>query len=43
MSLRPSVGRTTEVKKGKINHKSLSDLLSVEILICSAVGVKEIL
>lgn len=34
---------TTEVKGGKINHESLSDLLSVETLICRAVGGKEIL
>lgn len=32
---------TTEVKRGKINDKSQPDLLSVETLICRAVGEKE--
>lgn len=31
---------TTEVKRGKINDKSQPDLLSVETLICRAVGEK---
>lgn len=34
----PRWDSTTEVKRGKINHKSLSDLLRVETLICGAVG-----
>lgn len=38
VSLRPWWDSTTEVKRGKINHKSLSDLLRVETLICGAVG-----